>query len=400
MDPFDGMMGGNHNRRFCAVALALLTLQLSALRTGDTKAGNAVPHWEVNLQAGSGLRPFTTVITRPWTKQQNVVFLGPDKVAVYQVNQLPTPADLAKRDASGGAGNFFMDVRIFDAEDGHLIRALRLRTSGTSSEVLPTRLGNWIARTGDVMYLISPKFEHLAQRELPLDKVAPIERWETAVSPSGKDVVLVHQQMFSLPEPFLGKEGRAKAEVEILNADTLETVKAFSFPHSLSDWSVADGFLVSPNPNTPLRESEFGRLDFEGNWSPLKQERDGCQHQMDALRQQLIAVYGCGRLTLMSTAGERAFSRKLNGGEIVASVDGGEAFFAVEFARPAMIELPDTRIPIPFAKPVRIEAYDLRSEAPALSIPIRSDNVYYAISPQGSLAVVEGPVLKLYKLRP
>jgi hypothetical protein len=393
------MKPGDHRRRLYEVAIVLLALAFALpARGGDAKTVDAAPRWEVNLQTGSGLRPFAAEFTHPWSKQQNVVFLSPERVAVYQVNELRVPANLGKRDSSGGAGNFFMDVRIFDTRDGHMIRSLRLRTSAALSEVLPTRQGKWIARTGDAMYLISPGFEQLAMRELPLERVAPIEKWEMAVSPAGKEVVLVHQQLFSLPEPFLGKEGRAKTEVEILNADTLQTMKKFALPHYLAEWTASDGFLVSPSPNTPLRESQFGFLDFEGNWSPLKLERDGCQYQADALRQQLIAVYGCGQLAVMSMKGEKALSKRLSGGEVVASVDGGETFFAVELARPAMMELPDSRIPIPFAKPLRIEAYDLRNGAPALSVPVRSDLVYYAVSPQGLLAVVEGAVLKVYAL--
>jgi hypothetical protein len=393
-----------HRRGLYRLVTALLALTCAlAVNAGDTQAAASVPRWEVNLQTASGLRPFTSGIARqiapPWSKQQDVVFLSPDRVAVYQVNELPAPGDLSRRDPSGGAGNFFMDVRVFDAGDGHLVRGLRLRTSADLSTVLPTSRGRWIARTGDVMYLISPGFEQLARRDLPLERVAPIEKWEIAVSPSGNEVVLVHQQLFSLPEPFLGKPGRAKTDVEILNADTLATKKTFALPHSLSDWSAGDGFLVSPNPNSPLRESEYGFLDFEGNWSPLRLERDGCQYQAGALRQQAIVVFGCGTLALMSMKGERALSRKLTKGEIVASVDGGEGFLAVEVARPGMTELPDSRIPIPFARPVRLEAYDLKTGAPALSIPVRSDSVYYAISPQG-LAVVEGARLRLYALQP
>lgn len=393
------MKHGNQLRLF-AGAIALLALGFAfPLHAEDAKSA-AAPRWEINLESGSGLRPFAAEITRPWSKQQNVVFLSPERVAVYQVNELRTPADLAKRDASGGAGNFFLDVRVFDTRDGHIIRQLHLHTNASFSEVLPTRQGKWIARTGDTMYLVSPNFEQLAKRELPLERIAPIERWEMAVVPSGNEVVLVHQQLFSLPEPFIGKEGKAKTEVEILDADTLETRKKFALTHFLSDWSASDGFLLSPSPNTALRESEFGILDYEGRWSPLNLERDGCQYQADALRQQLIAVYGCGKLAVMSIKGERALFKRLTGGEIVASVDGGDAFLAVEFARPAMKELPDSRIPIPFAKPLRLEAYDLRNGAAALSIPVRNDSVYYAISPQGLLAVVEGAVLRLYTLQP
>jgi hypothetical protein len=395
------MITCNQRRRLYATAITALMLHVMLpLYAGDAKAAEADPRWEIDLQAGTGLRPFSAAITRPWSKQQNVVFLSAERIAVYQVNELEAPADLGQRDSSGGAGNFFMDVKIFDVRDGHLIRSLHIRTSATLSEVLPTRHGRWIARTGDAMYLISPAFERLAERALPLERIAPTERWELAVSPSGGEVVLVHQQLFSLPEPFLGKEGRSKAEVEILNADTLETIKTFALPHFLSDWSATDGFLVSPNPSSPLRESQFGFLDFDGKWSPFNLERDGCQYQVDALRRQLMAVYGCGKLGLISAQGEKVFSRRFSGSEIVASVDGGEGFLAVEFARPAMMEIPDSRIPIPFAKPVRIEAYDLKSGATALSIPVRSDNVYYAVSAEGLLAVVEGAMLKLYALHP
>ncbi|MGH9570455.1 MAG: hypothetical protein ACRD4F_12490, partial [Candidatus Angelobacter sp.] len=59
-----------------------------------------------------------TRLSLTWTRQQNVIFLTPDRVALYQVEQLRNPAPLSKRNRTGGAGNFFIEFRVFDVHDG------------------------------------------------------------------------------------------------------------------------------------------------------------------------------------------------------------------------------------------------------------------------------------------
>src|SRR5215470_4355828 len=95
----------------------------------DSSGAEGTPRWTENLSERWGLRPFQIDIRRTWTRQQGVVFISPQRIAVYQVNQLKAPADLSGRDASGGGGNFRLEVRVFDVQGGHIVKAFRMRTS-------------------------------------------------------------------------------------------------------------------------------------------------------------------------------------------------------------------------------------------------------------------------------
>src|ERR1700682_6697024 len=72
----------------------------------DLSGQTPLPRWTVDLSQQSGLRPCVRQVDLLWSKQQGVVFLTPDTVAVFQVNEVQKPARLSKRNASGGAGNF------------------------------------------------------------------------------------------------------------------------------------------------------------------------------------------------------------------------------------------------------------------------------------------------------
>jgi hypothetical protein len=47
-------------------------------------------------------------------------------------------------------------------------------------------------------------------------------------------------------------------------------------------------------------------------------------------------------------------------------------------------------------RPDRLEVYDLENHARLMSIPIQSDQVSYAVSGRGDLAVVDGDTLRLF----
>jgi hypothetical protein len=385
-------------RRRTPLLIALLVAALSSpARAGDPAAQSAVPRWTVNLSEQWGLRPFHIDFRLSWSRQQSVVFLSPQRAAVYQVNERSSPADLAGRDVSGGGGNFFLDVRVFDVQDGHAVKAFRMPTNAELSKILPTHDGKSIVRTGDVMYVLSPNFELLVSRRLPLARVAPLELWQVDVSPSGQEGVLVHQQIFTMDDPYLRKTGQARTEVEQIDADTLAKTRTVTIQRPLHAWSAGDGFLVSLDPARPQQESRFGLLDLAGHWTAFTVDGD-CRYEMSALRPQSIAAYGCGKVAVLSQKGEKLFSAKVDTRELVGSVDRGGEFLVVEFDREVLKNIPQLNVETHVPQPLRIEAYELSTGKQLLTVPVQSDNVYYAISPQGALAIVDGNVLKLFQL--
>lgn len=387
-------------RNFQSRIRILLALALSSVCLPRVDAQSDIertPLWTMNLSQQWGLRPFETDIRLTWTRQQGVTFITPQRLVVYQVNELKTPAALAGRDASGGGGNFLLEARVFDVQDGHVLKTFSMRTSAELSTLLPTRDGKFILRTGDVVYVMSPTFETVASRKLPLVRLAPQELWQVEVSPSGQQAVLVHQQIFSRGDPYLGKPWQGVAEVEVINADTLAATKSFTVQHPLRVWSATDEFLVTPDPSSPEQESRFGLLDFSGHWTAFPVE-GSCQYEMTVLSSRSIAAYGCGKLLVLSDQREKLFSANIQVNEFVGSVDRSADLLAVELDTGTSKFVPEINFSIRVPKPLRIEVYQIATGKHLLSVPVQSENVYYAISPQGVLAIVDGSVLKAFQL--
>src|SRR5262245_47377840 len=116
--------------RLLISALLVIALRLTA-------AGEA-PGWNVQLE-GIGLQKFDRDPVMVWLKQQGVVFLGSDRVLIYQVDRTPAQASLGPRDASGGAGNFLLSIKVLSSQDGHLIKSMSLVTNAATSQVLAMR---------------------------------------------------------------------------------------------------------------------------------------------------------------------------------------------------------------------------------------------------------------------
>jgi hypothetical protein len=53
-------------------------------------------------------------------------------------------------------------------------------------------------------------------------------------------------------------------------------------------------------------------------------------------------------------------------------------------------------IPIAMAQPLRVDLYQIYSSQPLLSVALHHNNIYYAVSQTGALAVVDGTSLDLY----
>jgi len=325
-----------------------------------------------------------------------VVFITPDRLAVYQVNESASPKPLGRRDVNGGAGNFFLDLKILDARDGHAIKSMRLPTNASFSQIVPGRNGNLIVRTGDIIYLVSPDSKVLASKPLPLERVAPFESWLMDAPPSHTHVVLVHQQIFIhavvLGDGTIASPGKSKTAIEILDPDTLNAIKTFSVSNYLLRWSIGDRFLVGTHPTQPAHAEQFGILDFEGRWKNLNdnlQDREHCPPVMEALDHELIAAYGCDGIVVLTQSGHRIFSAKVRSDELPTSVVSSGNYLVVQFAsQPSPVH---TKL-----QPLHINLYDLNRSADLISIPLKKTVVYCDVSEQGSLVVLEGVTLRMF----
>jgi hypothetical protein len=364
---------------------------------------SAQPKWKVDLTERYGFQAFDRTINFRWTLHQDVLFISPDRVLVYQVNRLRGTTKLAPRDASGGSGNFILDIKILSAADGAEIKSLQLPTNAEFSKVLATHDGKFIVRTGDILYLYSADFTRLASHAMPLKRQVQEEGWQIGVSPSGDEVQLVHQQILkrSAISPT-SKVEAAQADIEILSADNLETIKSLSLPWFLASWSAADHALLSSSPTTWAPSASFGLLTFDGQWTPLMPDwapsEHPCAYRAVTLEHKLFAAFGCGNLSVFPQTGERLFFLKTGTKEFVNSVQGGGDYMAIQWEHRSVRRDTSANIPIAMAQPLRLDLYQIHSSNPLLSVALHHSNIYYAVSRSGALAVVDGTSLDLYSL--
>lgn len=376
-------------------------LALLCLCSSYACAQSAQPKWKVDLTQRYGFQAFDRTINFRWTLHQGVLFLSPERLLVYQVNRLRGTTKLAPRDASGGSGNFILEIKVLDAQDGSEIKSLQLPTNAEFSKVVATRDGRFIVRTGDILYLYSADFTRLASHALPLKRVTQEEGWQIGVSPSGDEVQLVHQQIIkrSAISPT-SKVEKAQADIEILSADNLETIKSFSLPWFLASWSAADHALLSSSPTTWAPAASFGLLAFDSQWTPLMPDwtsaEHPCSYQEVALEHKLFAAYGCGNLSVFPRTGEKLFFLKTGTKEFVNSVQGGGDYMAIQWERHVVRRDTAANIPIAVAQPLRVDLCQIYSSQPLLSVTLHHSNIYYAVSQSGLLAVVDGTSLDLY----
>ena len=378
-------------------AIALLTLCCPV----SVIAQSAQPKWRVDLRERYGFQAFDRTINFYWTLHQDVLFISPDRVLVYQVNRLRGTTKLAPRDASGGSGNFILEIKILNAADGTEIKSLQLPTNAEFSKVIATRDGKFIVRTGDILYLYSADFARLASHAMPLKRQAQEEGWEIGVSPSGDEVQLVHQQILkrSAISPS-SKVEQAQTDIEILSADNLQTVTSFSLPWFLAAWSAADHALLSSSPTSWAPAATFGLLTFDAQWSALMPDwtsaEHPCPYQAVALEHKLFAAFGCWNLSVFPRTGEKLFFLKTGTKEFVNSVRAGGDYLAIQWERRFVRHDGSANTLIAMAKPLRIDLYGLRSSQPLLSVALHHGNIYYAVSQNGALAVVDGTSLELF----
>lgn len=360
----------------------------------DQAAVNPKQRWSVELGDTSGYESFDRGASPPWMRQQDVRFITPDEIAVYQVRRVEQ-ASLTERDTSGGAGNFFLQLGIFSARDGHAIKSLRLPTNAQFTKVIPTHDGKFLVRTGDVLSVYSADFQPFASRSLALDKIEGAEGWQIDVTPSGTAIVLAHQKRFAAKSVLVGEQASAAkdhADIEVVNADTLQPTQKFTVKFLRDNWSAEEHSLVTSSPDQA--DKAFGLLDFAGKWSELKTPWENtsslCPLQMQALPQDRVAAAGCRFFGVVSMAGEQILGLKLDAFELSIATNGAGPFVAVE------IDKFQPGKPISASRPDRIEVYDLRTKARVTTVPLSAENPYFDVSSQGELVVVEGDHVSLY----
>lgn len=357
--------------------------------------------WHIDV-AQLGLQSFDREVAALWMSQQGIVFLTPDKVLVYQVNRTQEQAKLAPRGATGGAGNFFLNIRALAAEDGRLLKSLDLPTNGTLSRVMATKDGGFLVRAGTAIYLYSPDFTQRAYRELELEKKASIEGWQVRISPSGAEVFLLHEQVFKTAEVLADNtvlhDGEAQVDVEVLSSETLKPLKKFTLAHTLAFWAPAEDFLVSSNPAHSYSDTQVGVMDLNGSWSPIRadfqMEKSSCGYSVNAIDQQRVVLYGCENFIVLSTAGKKVLA--VNDPRFIfGSTAASGSYLAISQDHYRFGQEGPRGNSAMSTRADRVAVYDVDRRSRVTQVSIHGESVYYAISPRGDLVVVDGVGLEL-----
>ena len=383
--------------KFCMKMLVLFCL----CWPGCFAAQAPVPAWKIDITEKYGLQAFDRTINFRWTLHQGVIFISPERVLVYQVNRFRSPASLSRRDASGGSGNFVLQIKVLDAKDGSEVKSFDLPTNADFSKIVPTHDGKFIVRTGDILYLYSPNFERLASYSLPLNGQSQEEAWQLGVSPSGRKLALVHQQIFRRnPVSPTSAIVRAASDIKILDADTLKLIEEFSVPSYWDYWNESDELLLASTPQpSGSAPGLFGEFTVDGAWTPIfpswYSPKQACSYQLEALSHNLFAAFGCGHFSVFPQFGPDIFLMKNKSDDFVSTLMRAGEYYAVEIDHRNIL-FTGNNVPVARSHPLFVDLYDLKGTVALMSVPLHHSNTYYAVSQNGALAVVDGTSLDLY----
>jgi len=352
------------------------------------------------------------------------VFLTPERLLIYQVNPASARVKLAPRGSSGGAGNFVLMLKVLNARDGNVLQSLELTTSGEVSRVLATHSGGFVVQAGAAVYAYSPSvystgfysqgvystnWEQTAVKSLPAEKRAPYENWQMQVSPSGQKLVLLHEQVF-IPAELLADntvihDGRAEVEIQVVDSASLQQQGSFSLAHTLAFWTPAEDFLFSSNPEHSYSDGKLGILQFtgdlSGSWSAIRsdlpKEQHFCRYGMTAIDAQRAAFYGCDSFSVFSSSGKALFSSTGPGCFFSSAVAAGP-YLALQCDNYTAERLTQRSLLVSPPRADRLEVYDVDHQAHRLSVRAHGERVYYALSEQGELAVIDGTRLRVFGL--
>lgn len=378
--------------RFLLRALLLL---LSVTGPASAPAQQALPpsppvhvRWIVNLKKALGYENFERVHAgkKAWKQQQGIKFIAPEEVLVYQLRKTE---GASPRDAAGSRAPFRMLVKVLDAKDGHEIKSLALPVASEPAKILPTRGGAFVVQAGNVLTVYSPKFEPVASKDLPLSPTATSQEWQIDVAPSGTRVVAIHQQEWSdRKQVFV--ETESKADIEVLDAETLKTVKSFSVDQ-VDAWAAGDDVIITTDPDGEAGNSDFGILDFDGSWhglhTPAENADPDCPYQMQPLEHQLIAAFDCDELVVVSNDGALRMSQPVRSGNFLISIANEGRYLAEAFVQPDVSR-------------AYVSVFDLNTKALVLRVSLEHNDIYYTVASTGNLAVVDGERLKLFEAVP
>ena len=321
--------------------------------------------WKINITEKYGLQAFDRTINFSWTLHQGVIFISPERVLVYQVNRLRTPVKLSGRDASGGSGNFTLQIKVLDAKDGSEVKSFDLPTNADFSKIVPTHDGKFIVRTGDVLYLYSANFERLASRSLPLKRESQEEAWQIGVSPSGRKVALVHQQIFHRNAVSATSAiEKASSDIEILNADTLKLIEGFTVPSVWDYWNESDQLLLASTPQpSSSAPGLFGEFTVDGRWSPVLPSwysaKQACSYHVEPLSHDLFAAFGCDHFSVFPRGGPDVFLMKTKSDDFVSSLMQAGEYYAVEIEHRTILWT-GNNVPVARSQPRHVDLYDLQ----------------------------------------
>lgn len=181
----------------------------------------------------------------------------------------------------------------------------------------------------------------------------------------------------------------------LLDADTLE-VSSNPHPSDVALWP--QGALFFSNRPAPAHHIG-GVFAQDASWHPFEgvfKQRPCSAFGLARVTDQLFAVYGCHQLELVSVEGESSWEVPTH--DEVPSIAARGILLAteIEHHRSNPLDLDVTR------RPVRIGIYDLTARSERCSIRITepvsgSGAMLYAVSAAGTVAVIQGDILSLYR---
>jgi hypothetical protein len=96
-------------------------------------------------------------------------------------------------------------------------------------------------------------------------------------------------------------------------------------------------------------------------------------------------------LVVFSISGEKLLTQQARSGEMFTIVVGHGNFLAAQSD-----EYTQSASALVSARAARVEVFDVRTKARTIAVSVERNPIYYAVSANGALAVVDGEMLKLY----
>jgi hypothetical protein len=329
-----------------------------------------------------------------WKRQQGVAFVAENVLAVYQVTE-NQDLRVEHRDASSGAGRYILQAVFFDSRTGEELRTLRLVTAGSLySQILPTHDGNFLVQTGALIRLYSPTFQETTSRAVPLHTDARGEALEISVVPPGKYIHIKHSWTN-------GPRGQWGTEQYLLNSDNLQKIEQ-AHPSDIAFWLLGNALFPE------LQGEEPGVFADDGHWLHLNfvpPDNDCIAFVIQGLPGRGpggtgVGGNGCKDLTVFARDGRMLWDIHIKKERIANFVSNGNLVALALYhhrINPLDLDLSP--------QPVGISLLDLSKRAERCHIPTALSktatalpHLFFDLSDSGSLALLRGDELSVYKL--